>query len=252
MTDVKVFQASNIAYVWVPDGGIADIEAPTAAEINAGVNISPSVAADSTSVTASESSDIDDRAVTDAGNAVEAGFAQYEAALNLFRPSDPDDTSDSYAVTYNLFKTQRVKGYIVKRLLVPWANTFAAGEMISVFYVLSDYTADDTEGEDSVKLMVQFLPQGRLAVNTFVGGAGAVTVDPATATVAAGEHEVITATLGASGPSITQGATWTSSDNSVATVSPNGVITGVSSGTATITADHPSATASDDVSVTVS
>lgn len=250
MADEKVFQGKNLTYWWVPASGIADINAPTPAEINAGVNISRSVAADSTSVTASESSDIDDRAITDAGNAVEAGFAQYEAALNLFRPTDPDDVNDPYAVTYGLFKTQRVRGYIVKRLLVPWDEVAAAGEMISVFYVLSDYTADDTAGEDSVKLMVQFLPQGALSVNTFVASASDVVLSESTLAVGVGEHEVLTATL--DGTSITQGATWTSDDTSIATVSENGVVTGVSAGTADITADHPSAASAETCAVTVS
>ena len=252
MADTKVFAAKNVSYWWIPDGGIADIDAPTAAEINAGVNVSQSIAVDGTSVTASESSDIDDRAITDAGNATSAGFAQYEAALNTFRPSDPSDTNDPYAVTYNLWKTQRVAGYIVKRLLVPWTQEAAAGEMVSVFKVLSDYTADDTEGEDSVKLLIQFLAQGQLSVNTFVADAGAVVLSESTLALGEGDKDVVTATLGAGGPSITQGATWTSDDTSVATVTPNGVVLGHSAGTADITADHPSATGPGTVEVTVS
>lgn len=252
MTDTKVFPARNVSYWWVPISGIADINAPTPAEINAGVNISRSVAADSTSVTATDSTDIDDRAITDAGNAVEAGFAQYEAALNLFRPSDPNDMNDPFAVTYNLFRTQRVPGYIVKRLLVPWEEEASAGEMISVFRVLSDYTADDTEGEDSVKLLVQFLAQGQLSVNTFVATGDAVVVSEATLTLAAGDKGLVDANLGAGGPSITQGATWRSDDTSVATVSPNGVVVGIATGSADITADHPSATGPGTVTVTVS
>lgn len=58
-----------------------------------------------------------------------------------------------------------------------------------------------------------------------------VTVTPRTATVAVGESVVLTGAA-----SDGSALTWTSSDESVATVSANGVVTGVSAGTATITA----------------
>ena len=255
MTDVKTFQGKgdDITYWWVPAGGIANIKAPTAAEINAGVNLSLAIAADGTEVTASDSSDIDDRSIVDRGNAVEAGFDQYTAAITLFRPYDMTDTADPYVIAYNLFKTQRVDGYIVKRRLqASYLDVAAAGQMISVFKVQSDHTADDTAGEDSAKQAVSFLPQGQVAINTFVGGVAAVVASATALALAVGAKAAVTATLGASGPSITQGATWSSSDTTLATVSENGVVVGVAAGAPVITVSHPSATAADTFTVTVS
>lgn len=255
MTDVKAFQGKgdDITYWWIPAGGIANIKAPTASEINAGVNLSLAVAADGTEVTASDSSDINDRSIVDRGNAVEAGFDQYNAAITLFRPFDMDDTAHPYVIAYNLFKTQKVHGYIVKRRLqAAYTSPAVAGQMISVFKVQSDYTADDTAGEDSVKINVGFLPQGQVAINTFVGGVAAVVASVATLTGSVGGKAAVTATLGSGGPSITQGATWSSSDTTKATVSENGVVKYVAAGSATITVSHPSATAADTIAVTVS
>lgn len=252
MADTRAFAGGLITYWWVPDGGIANINAPTPAEVNAGVNMSRAIAVDGTEVGPEESSDIDDRSIVDAGNAVEAGFDQYAAAITAFRPVDPSDTNDPYAVLYNLFKTQRVKGYIVKRRLVAYDTAAAAGDVVSVFKVMSDYTANDTAGEDSVKLIVQFLPQGGMKVNTIVKSADPVVVTPSTVTYPTAtvypQVDPIVATL--EGWDITQGTTWTSSDTDVATVSENGVITSVASGTATITATHPSAGSAGTVTVT--
>lgn len=255
MTDVKTFQGKgdDITYWWIPAGGIASpLLIPTAAEINAGVNLSLAVAADGTEVTATDSSDIADRSIVDRGNAVEPGFDQYNAAITLFRPYDMTDTADPYVIAYNLFKTQQVHGYIVKRRLqASYLDAAVAGEMISVFKVMSDYTADDTAGEDSVKMMVGFLPQGKVAINTFVKGVLAVVASATTLTIDVGDKVAVTARLGSGGPSITQGATWSSSDTTKATVSENGVVVGVAAGSATITVSHPSANAADTIPVTV-
>lgn len=75
----------------------------------------------------------------------------------------------------------------------------------------------------------------------------AISVSPTTATVAVGAAETITATVT---PSSFTNVTWTSSDESVATVSAAGVVTGVSAGTATITATAGAKTATCTVTVT--
>lgn len=75
----------------------------------------------------------------------------------------------------------------------------------------------------------------------------ALTVSPTTATVAVGAAETITATVT---PSTYSNVVWTSSNEGVATVSAAGVVTGVSAGTATITATAGGKTATCTVTVT--
>ena len=75
----------------------------------------------------------------------------------------------------------------------------------------------------------------------------AISVAPTTASITVGAAETLTATVT---PSTFTDVTWTSSDESVATVSAAGVATGVSAGTATITATAGGKTATCAVTVT--
>lgn len=75
----------------------------------------------------------------------------------------------------------------------------------------------------------------------------AISVAPTTASIAVGAAETLTATVT---PSTFTDVAWTSSDESVATVSAAGVVTGVSAGTATITATAGGKTATCAVTVT--
>lgn len=75
----------------------------------------------------------------------------------------------------------------------------------------------------------------------------AISVSPTTASIAVGAAETLTATVT---PSTFTDVSWTSSDESVATVSAAGVVTGVSAGTVTITATAGGKTATCAVTVT--
>lgn len=252
MADQKVTSNGNISVSWVPAAGIADYRSPTAAEINAGVDLTAAIAWDSYEIAASDSNDVEDRGLIDKGNAVTRGFQQFAASFNTFRDVDATDTTSPYNIAFETFRVPRQYGYLITRVLQKETGTspaYEAGQWISVFRFVSDAVGDDTEGEDSYKMTLTFLPQGEVYVYTLVAVSEAVTVTPATLAVAIDEHDVIEAEL--DDKSITQGAIWRSSDTTVATVSANGVVTGVGAGTADITADHPAATGPGTVEVTV-
>jgi hypothetical protein len=253
MVDEKVTSNGNITVWWVPAAGIADYRSPTAAEINAGVDLTEAIAWDSFELAASESNDVDDRSLLDKGNAVTRGFQQFAASFNTFRDANQGDLTSSYNIAFETFRTPRQYGYLITRVLQKTQGTSpaaTAGEWISVYKFVSDAVGDDTEGEDSYKMTLSFLPQGEIKVYTQVKAATTVTAAPATLTSAVGDVDTATATLSAK--SVTQGATWTSSDPAVASVSPNGVITSIAAGSATISANHPAATGPGTVTVTVS
>jgi len=254
MADTKVFSDGYVSVWWVPSNGIADIRTPTAAEINAGIPLSNAISWQDYELGNTESDTEDDRSLMDRGNATTRGAAQFSATLSFFRPFNEDisDPTNEYAVAFEAFREPRVYGYLVVRILQNEKHKqdpAAPGQWVSVYRFMADSFQDDTEGDDSVKFTVNFLPQGNLAVYTMVETTEVVDVDKSTVTVAEGESDVVVATV--DGKNITQGARWRSDDPEVATVSPNGVITGVSAGNAEVTVSWPAADGDATVDVTV-
>ena len=251
MADEKVFAQGRVNVTWVPAGGIADINAPTATELNAGIPLSEAIAWENYELAASESDDVDDRSLLDLGNATTRGAAQFGGTLSFFRSLDPNDLTSPYVKAFEAFRVPRVYGYLVLRVLqnTPGEHSpFVAGDDVSIFYFVADTFADDTEGDDSVKFTVTFQPQGQLAVYTKVAG-GSLTVTPDTLALDVGDVAKVVATV--SGDNVSAGTRWVSSDTEVASVSTHGVVTAVGAGTATITATFPAGGAPDTVAVTV-
>lgn len=239
----------NVTVWWVTS--IADPTQPTAAEINAGVNLSEAISWNNFELGSSGSSDVDDRAITDVGNAISRGFPDFSATLDFFRDSNPADSGSIYNTAFTLFKQPGLNGYLVVRYgqALPSANA-AAAEYVSVYKFITDVVSDDTEGEDSVKFEVTFLPQGTIVEHTLVKTAAPVISLPATMTLAVGDLDRIVSTV--SGANVTASADYSSSDTTKATVSSTGIVTAIAAGAATITVSHPGANASDTVAVTVS
>lgn len=256
MADERFPSNGNVTVWIVPVAGIADYNEPTAAEINSGINITPAVSWENTTFpTASESNDIDDRSLLDAGNATTRGFAQWEASLSLFRPKDLTDTVSDYGKAWQALKTPRASYYVITRVGQMPTGTVtpaAPGDFVSVYRVITDAVADDIEGEDSYKYSFVGVPQGEISVYTRVKMPDPVVVAAlGSTTLTVGDVSAFEATI--DGEWMTQDVEWSSSDIAVASVSNNGVVTGQSAGTADITATHPSATgATAAVTVTVS
>jgi len=245
MADEKVTSNGNVQYWWIPEISLTDPSAPSATEINtSGLNISEAISWDtSTFPGATASNDIDDRSIMDRGNATSRGFAQFAGDLTFFRPNNVQDVTSTFGKVFQAFRTPRVPGFIVARALqgtTGIAGTVAAGQWVDVYKFIAATFIDDTEGEDSVKYNVAFLPQGDVYVNTQVKNATPVVLAPLTLAVGVGVSKTVRATLGSK--RATQAVRWVSSDETKATVSQNGVVTGVAAGTANITATHAAAT----------
>lgn len=249
----KITSNEYVKIAWVLDANMTpeQAKAPTAIILNAAVDLSPAIAWQDFALGATDSDDVEDRGITDPGNAVTRGFANFEGTLSFFRDANPDDTSSDYVTAWETFKVPRTYGYLVMRVAEKkWDEPWSTGDRVSVFRFVADVIVDDTEGDDAVKFTVSFLPQGLLYPYTVVSNAGAITGVVATDTAAVGESYILNPTL--SGKNIRVGATYSSDDTSVATVSSNGVVTGVAAGTATITVEHPAAAAPVTQDVTVS
>lgn len=242
----KITSNEYVKVAWVLDANMTpeQAKAPTAAILGAGVQLSPAIAWQDFALGATDSDDVEDRGITDPGNAVTRGFANFEGTLSFFRDANPGDTSSDYVTAFETFRTPRTYGYLVMRVAEKkWDEPWAAGDRVSVFRFVADIVTDDTEGDDSVKFTVSFLPQGLLYPYTVVKGspASAIAGVPTTDTATVGDVDVLAPTL--DGKDIRAISTYTTSNPAVATVSANGVRTAVGAGTATITVNHPAATA---------
>lgn len=245
----KITANTYVKVAWVLDANMTttQAQAPTDTILNAGttVQLSPAIAWQDFALGATDSDDIEDRAITDVGNAVSRGFANFEGTLSFFRDANSADATSDFVKAFATFKTPRTYGYLVMRVAEqPFGTAWTKGDRISVFRFVADIITDDATGDDSVKFTVKFLQQGLLYPYTLVKGA---TPDPITGvaptaskTVAGGPYTIIPLL---SGKDIRATATYTSSDTTKARVTPNGVIIPVAAGSVTITISHPAATA---------
>lgn len=149
---------------WVPLAGIANYLAPTAAEINAGVNISCAIVTGYT-LNATDSDVDNTKSICDNSNTSNPTFDNYDANLTFFRSVIADSTGVYYAA-FNLFKTEGVAGYLVRRIGKDNAAVAAIGDTVSVFGVESDVPTDtESDAGGPIQLGVPFLPQGKMKIN---------------------------------------------------------------------------------------
>jgi hypothetical protein len=167
----KMVSNAKIRVDWVDISDVTDedefVTEPSAAIIDGGVDLTNAIAWDSYDLGAQDSNKIDDRGIVDEGQVQTRGFAQFTGSLMFFRDADPEAESD-YNTVYETFKAatdgSRPEGYLVTRVGVAAGTAHADGQVVSVFKFIADAFADNTEGEDSVKYMVNFMPQGKLGV----------------------------------------------------------------------------------------
>jgi len=168
----KMVSNAKIRVDWVDASGVSNeaafLTGPDKDILNAGINLSEAIAWDSYDLGANDSNKIDDRAIVDEGQNQTRGFAQFSGSLMFFRDADPA-ASSIYNTVYAAFKAatdgSRPEGYLVTRVGYGPSVAHAAGQVVSVFKFIADAFMDNTEGEDSVKYMVNFMPQGRLGVH---------------------------------------------------------------------------------------
>jgi len=222
----------------------ADESAPTAAEINAMLNFSSAVKWDSTDVGVQESDQIDDRVLTDEGTAKRAGFAQFGGTVNLLTPKNPSDTSDVAVQASALFATEgmREQLWIVDRIVPLNSTPVAPGDTVSIYKVLTDAKQNVTEGENSYSYTVSLLPQGTVFPSYVVADgttAGSITLAGHNASMTSGGYTWGRATY--EGIDITNLATWSVDDPTIATIDNHGIVSAVTAGSVSLQISYPGA-----------
>ena len=248
MTDVRVPSSGNIRVWFALENAFANYEVPTAAELNACLDISNAISWNDFDFNLEASNQIDDPAITAIGKVIDRGYTNFGGSLSLYYPRSFDDATSTYSLAYDALDAPRTLGYIVMRIDGAESTDQAVnGDLVHCFKVMTDGYAESITGEEAFRYTVTMLPQGDYVVRTVVGGGVVAGVD-ATLALNAGTVGVLNGTWG--GRRYTNGLEWTSSDTSVATVRA-GVVTAVAAGTATITATAPNGQ-TDTCAVTVS
>jgi hypothetical protein len=173
-TGTKTTANGKVRVYWIPAANITGTEdawlaAPDITDFTAAgsLDLTSAIAWDSYELGSTDSNKIDDRGIVDEGSVQERGFAQFSASLMFFRGITAE-TTGAYYNAYEAFKAAtdgtRPVGFLVTRIGIPATTALAAAQTVSAYKFIADAFMDNTEGEDSVKFMVNFAPQGKLGV----------------------------------------------------------------------------------------
>lgn len=164
----------NTRIDWVPSGGIAVDREPTAAELNAGTNLSRAITTGYT-LRFTDSDTDDSKSIVDEANVVSPTRDNYEANLSFFLAPESVGSQDPVEIAYQeaeaLFSTDdRVEGWLVLRNGYKADVAYAEGQEVSLFYVISDIRRIASEDNAPIMMEVPFLPQGIGINNVPVAG----------------------------------------------------------------------------------
>lgn len=162
----------NTTIWWVDTTGTFLATAPDASNLVADLgsgkafNISAAVATGYT-LNATASDTDNSKTIVDEGNSQSRGNGNYSASIPLYREADPVTNTDSvFLAAYNLFKAKGASGTLVKRLGYKYTVAPAAGQLVSVYTVLSDNPRDEeSDAGGPIRLTVPFFAQGYMKVN---------------------------------------------------------------------------------------
>jgi hypothetical protein len=256
MTDIKLNSNGNVSLWWVPTSGLANWQAPTAPEINAGVFLGDATSWNDYGVGVQASDVKSDPAVSAKNKVNVRGASKYGGGISFYYPAVFGDASNNYSVVYDLFSVPGTTGYLIVRVdgevLTSGAATASqpaiaatANDLVHIMKVTSDSWTDAISGEDAFRYTINFVSQGQLNVYSVVRASAAaptVAILPLTATFVGASGGKGSAAATVNTRKYTRGVKWTSSVPAKVTVSNNGVWTGVvgaAAGTVNITAVHP-------------
>lgn len=238
---------------WAPLNYAANPANPTAAELNATVRLDCAIAWDGTDFGNQASTQNSDPSWCDIGNAQSRGFAQFGGSMAFFYPSNYSDLADGTLQVFLALERPGTAGYLILRRdgqkttdgVKDQDKPALTGDFVNIYKVVSDGWSDVNTGDVNFKYAITFQPQGDVFSNAKVG---AVTLETPTA-IGDTDYEVGGRTPLSSaytGRVLSDVAgrfrgtpgwlRWESSNGEIASVDNNGVVTGVSEGTAEITA----------------
>jgi len=157
----------NTKIVAVEYDAIANPAAPTSTELNSATmanDISCAVLDDYT-LNITDSDTDDTMTVCDIGNVSTRTFTNYEAELTGLKDAVLTDNSSVYNTFFRLFNSPDVRYWLVKRIGPAQATAFAAGQVVSLYGVLTDYPTNIAEDGSMLSMTANFKPTGAVNAN---------------------------------------------------------------------------------------
>lgn len=159
----------NVTIWWVTDPSYSPT-APSAAKLNAAVNLSQAVAAGYT-LGPLKSDSASAQAITDNSKFETPTFINYGAKIKFFREANQSLTSGPYYNAFQAFKagtgngSALVTGYLVRRIGMLNTITAQAGQVVESFKFIPDNPLDDVTDKAEIYFEVDFQQQGSMALN---------------------------------------------------------------------------------------
>ena len=163
----KMLAQANVKLLWVPDGGIADVHAPTIPELTAAsvIDFSCMVTKANYLLGAAGDDSISDPALCAEGNSTVPGNTNYEAGMDFFRfVAAADDKG------WTTFTDKGIAGFWVERRGKRFDAAPAAADEVKVVQVLSGTprTLPVPENGGYEKFRVDFFPQEAIDLRAVV------------------------------------------------------------------------------------
>ena len=247
MTDERLASKGNVRFRYHPLNAFANPAWPTAAELNAGQELEAVTLWESFEVGA-QASETSDTASIKAKTAVaRRAAANYGGSAAFWYPGNHTDMSNLASLVLAIMKQVNQPGFLSVSVDGEIGEpgqpdidfTYANGDYVSIFRIITDEWDDMITGEEAFYYTRNFLKNGFMRTYAVASTAAPVlSATPSTASVsAAAPIAAITATV--NGRDWTRGCKYRSSAPNIASVSPSGIVKRVAAGSATITVDVP-------------
>lgn len=130
----KMLSDGDDLLLWIPDGGIANVSAPTVAELTAAgvLDISCLVTVANFQLGANGDNQINDPALCSAGDSTVPGRTTYQAAMDFYRWTTPSEDT-----AWTTFTDKGIAGFLAHRIGSKHTVGVAAADDFAVYAVIT-------------------------------------------------------------------------------------------------------------------
>ena len=168
----KLLRGNFSVYAFFPEA-VSNWASLTATALNTavtnslGFDISCALTDDSVDINLTDSDTDDSLSICDIGNVQTPTSYNYNVSFDSFRngPASAGAAVAVYELPVNLFTAPDLPFYILKRIGVAQGTTFAAGQVVSVYGVNTDYPTDILGDGENILLGSRFKPTGAIYTN---------------------------------------------------------------------------------------